>query len=1790
MLKNLQSNLWTLLTCIIVLLCSSSVQAQISEGFETTGTPTNWTFSGAATTTNNPRTGSRALAFAATGQFATSPSISSPSQLSFYYRRSSNTTAWGLKVEVLNASTDAVVATLTAITSATTTYVQYTADLSSYSNIKVRLTDTRSSGAQERYVDDFSITAGATTYTVTYNGNSNTSGAVPTDSNAYASGATVTVLGNTGSLAKTGSTFNGWNTAANGSGTTYQSGNTFAISANTTLYARWATLTPSATALTGFNYTQGSGPSASQSFSLTGSNLNSGGGTITVTGSTNYEVSSDNSTFGSTASITYTSTSLASTPVYVRLKVGLAAGSYNSETISISGGGTTGSVTASGSVSPNTPFISTSGSLNAVSTTYGTASSNTTFSASGSNLTAPIVITAPSGFEISTATGSGFGNSVSLTPTSGTVSSTPIYVRLTSTAPVNSYTGNITLTSTGASTVTVATVSSTVSAKGLTITGLTGGTKEYDGSTTATVTGTATLSGVVNSDSVTLGGTPTYVFATKAVGTGKAITVTGYTISGSGSGNYTVAQPTGLTGTVTAKSVTVTGATVTTKTYDGTTTATVSGGTVVGTISGDTVSVSTTGTFASANAGTGIGVTIALTGADAANYSLTQPGITGTINKANPVFNSISIAVGVGSTYALPGGITTTSDGALSYSTANTAIASISSGNINGVAVGSTTLTVNQAASTNYNAGSTTYTVNVTTITYNNGDFMTFSDGTWSSTAANNTITWKTYSTSISDWVDSSAPSTSNSTNTIYIDNNVTLQGTNTVKNIVVMDGGTFNVGIAVTFTNLTIKSGGTVNKNTNSFNITGTLEVEDNATLNFYHTSSTSRTTSIWGGTEKFHPNSNFVVKSCDNVSGFLVIQTTTEVSEYNGACFGNFIIDYNAGKMQLLPSGFTRTFAKNLIIRNLADNLRSSDGTHTLALTGDLTLEQPLNSFTLLGASGTATVNIGGSIKHNSVQTFRFANNASTVVNATVKGDITFGSTGSIDLSGTAGGLTTINLEGDLTVPSTATLYAGAVTASGNLINFTKAGDGLTAATTQTINIGGSGGTKNQNISFASKNGSYVQLLTNNLVLGTNGKLTVESGSVFNADNLTVSGPTFAINSGGTLVTNNTGGIPASITAASPTYTAGAHYVFNAATTSPFPTTGFNNPGNVTTNANVTLNSTITTTGNLTVNSGTLDLSTFTINRATNGGTITLGNGTTLKINGTNGFPTNYASQVFNTSLVHFAGDAQTINKLSADYYDVKLSGTGAKSFENGTVVGNNLTLDNGPSVTLPANTTITVKNQLVNNGTVEKFVIEDNAALLQTNSVANSGTITVKKNSNALYRNDYTMWSAPVTGSQTMADFSPNTLTTRFYEYDCRNNGSGYSEVYYHVNPATATFVAGRSYLIRMPNENNGDTDYFNTRSTLVYNGVFKGTPNNGTVTRTLNVNGNKFTATGNPYPSPISIADFLSTNSSVLESGTGIYLWRKKNNGSTGSYATVSLAGFAANTSNGTTTGGQANADYFTGGSATWRLAPGQGFIVKTASSATGTPQLTFTNSMRRAVASTGGQSFFRQADSNTSRYWVNLADATGNASQMNVVYMDEATNGIDYGYDALRLEEAATLATYTLAADKGLTIQAKPAFNVEDVVKTGFVAPQAGNYTFAIDRKEGVFANQHIYLKDNVEGITRDLTENSYTFTTEAGTFNDRFEIVYTTEALGTNNPAKEQVNAVVYKSGNTVTVTTETALINGITIYDIRGAKVYAQQGINATTASVSNLNVAHQVLIVEINTSKGIVSKRIIY
>lgn len=77
-------------------------------------------------------------------------------------------------------------------------------------------------------------------YSITYNDNGASSGSVPVDANKYRTNETPTVLGNSGSLAKEGYAFSGWNTAADGRGTAYTVGsNLEAIGDNVILYAQY---------------------------------------------------------------------------------------------------------------------------------------------------------------------------------------------------------------------------------------------------------------------------------------------------------------------------------------------------------------------------------------------------------------------------------------------------------------------------------------------------------------------------------------------------------------------------------------------------------------------------------------------------------------------------------------------------------------------------------------------------------------------------------------------------------------------------------------------------------------------------------------------------------------------------------------------------------------------------------------------------------------------------------------------------------------------------------------------------------------------------------------------------------------------------------------------------------------------------------------------------------------------------------------------------------------------------------------------------------------------------------------------------------------------------------------------------------------------------------------------------------------------------------------------------------------------------------------------------------------
>jgi len=162
----------------------------------------------------------------------------------------------------------------------------------------------------------------------------------------------------------------------------------------------------------------------------------------------------------------------------------------------------------------------------------------------------------------------------------------------------------------------------TITPKELTLANAAASDKIYDGNSNAMITGT--LSGIVNSDNVTFTGSGNFATTSVAENINVAAIIT---LGGSAAANYTVAQPTGLTASITVKALTLSGLTVSDKVYDKTTSATTEGGILNGIVQNEDVTFIGTVAFTSADAGTNIPViaSLELSGETASNYVLTQP-------------------------------------------------------------------------------------------------------------------------------------------------------------------------------------------------------------------------------------------------------------------------------------------------------------------------------------------------------------------------------------------------------------------------------------------------------------------------------------------------------------------------------------------------------------------------------------------------------------------------------------------------------------------------------------------------------------------------------------------------------------------------------------------------------------------------------------------------------------------------------------------------------------------------------------------------------------------------------------------------------------------------------------------------------------------------------------------------------------------------------------------------------------------------------------------------------------
>ena len=208
-----------------------------------------------------------------------------------------------------------------------------------------------------------------------------------------------------------------------------------------------------------------------------------------------------------------------------------------------------------------TPTISSTGTLSGLSTTYGTASSSTSFSVSGADMTEGISVNPPVGFQVSTASdfssNVGTNGSPITVGTAGTISATTVYVRILATATVGSYSGNIVLSSAYATSVNVATVSSTVAAA---TANKTGGNIDALGLTDPELANTditLTSGELVVNTGKTVRSITVNAGANLSVADGQTLTLTNLTLKSNVSGTSTYVP----TGTLKNGTVTVTGTT-----------------------------------------------------------------------------------------------------------------------------------------------------------------------------------------------------------------------------------------------------------------------------------------------------------------------------------------------------------------------------------------------------------------------------------------------------------------------------------------------------------------------------------------------------------------------------------------------------------------------------------------------------------------------------------------------------------------------------------------------------------------------------------------------------------------------------------------------------------------------------------------------------------------------------------------------------------------------------------------------------------------------------------------------------------------------------------------------------------------------------------------------------------------------------------------------------------------------------------------------------------------------------
>lgn len=493
---------------------------------------------------------------------------------------------------------------------------------------------------------------------------------------------------------------------------------------------------------------------------------------------------------------------------------------------------------------------------------------------------------------------------------------------------------------------------------------------------------------------------------------------------------------------------------------------------------------------------------------------------------------------------------------------------------------------------------------------------------------------------------------------------------------------------------------------------------------------------------------------------------------------------------------------------------------------------------------------------------------------------------------------------------------------------------------------------------------------------------------------------------------------------------------------------------------------------------------------------------------------------------------------------------------------------------TLTVQSGVTVTVQNEFVVEGAVPNTVVfANNSSLVQLSDAVNSGSIRYERNTTPVVFHDYTYWSSPV-ANQTLGTFSPDTAANRFYVF---NNAT-----YSWQNISTASVMeAAKGYIIRAPGTHS-------TTVPSVFTGSFYGVPHNGPYSMNIVVSGTQNrNLLGNPYPSAIDADLLYAANNTVLQGN--MFFWTHNtpitaNNYNANDYAVYNATG-GAGTAASPNPGVNPNIP-------NGNIAAGQGFFVQGLASGA----VNFDNTIR---LSGSNNLFYRSANAQQlkslekHRIWLNVINQQGAYKQMLLGYIEGATNEIDNAYDAELTEAGNVVSLYSLNSNKKLTIQGRALpFDMYDEVPLGFRTSVPGSYSIELENFDGLFEEgQTIYLEDKWLNVIHNLNQSNYNFTTETGTFEDRFEVQFQDGVLGVHNPIDASNAVIVYKNNQTIFINSSNFEMTEVKLFDIRGRLITMKKDIMASEVSFANLAVANQMILVQITTIDGsTITKKVAY